>query len=226
MMSQTSGPTPGGNPAAEVVAVSVSDGIILNAQQPALEWESAPPVTFCSDWQGRNPDPNRETGVRVLWSADTLYVRFQCRYRELYVFEDSDPSGWRDSLWDRDVVEVFLQPDPAQPTAYKEFEVSPNGFWIDLDIGPGGKADLRSGLRRSVAVNQSAHTWAAELAIPIRALTPEFDPNAIWRANFYRVEGKSEPRGYYAWQPTHSPEPNFHVPSAFGRLRFATADKK
>jgi alpha-galactosidase len=38
--------------------------------------------------------------------------------------------------------------------------------------------------------------------------------------NFFRVEGKEEPRGYYAWRPTHTPQPNFHVPSAFGSMRF------
>jgi hypothetical protein len=52
------------------------------------------------------------------------------------------------------------------------------------------------------------------------ALTANFDPAAVWRANFYRVEGPQEPRFYSAWQPTHTPQPNFHVPSAFGKLRF------
>jgi hypothetical protein len=224
-MSQPSTTTPCNETAPEVVA-SPTQAIALNASQPAPEWESATPVTFCSDWQGKNPDLNRETRVRALWSRDTLYLRFECRYRELHVFADSDPNGRRDQLWDRDVAEAFLQPDPSQPRAYKEFEVSPNGLWIDLDISPGAKPDLKSGLQRSVVLDESAHTWAAELAIPMKALTPAFDPNAIWRANFYRVEGKEEPRGYYAWRPTNTSEPNFHVPSAFGRLRFAPPGKK
>ena len=53
----------------------------------------------------------------------------------------------------------------------------------------------------------------------MKALTPNFDPKAIWRANFYRIEGKEEPRTYMAWQATGTPQPNFHVPSAFGSLR-------
>jgi len=59
------------------------------------------------------------------------------------------------------------------------------------------------------------------MAIPLQALTPEFNPQAIWRTNFYRVEGMEEPRTYLAWQPTRTSQPNFHVPSAFGKLRFA-----
>jgi len=127
---------------------------------------------------------------------------------------------------DRDVAEAFLQPYPSRERYYREFEVSPNGMWIDLDIFPGGLADLKSGMQRSVFLNQELHTWAAELAIPFAALTSHFDPTAIWRANFYRIEGTKEPRAYLAWQPTHTPEPNFHVPSAFGTLRFEPSPAK
>ncbi|MGH9498147.1 MAG: carbohydrate-binding family 9-like protein [Terriglobales bacterium] len=194
--------------------------IALNAAHPSKEWRRAAAARFSSDWQGASPDPQRETSIRVLWSERTLYLRFECRYRTLYVFEDSDPNGRRDQLWDRDVAEAFLQPDPSHEHFYKEFEVSPNGMWIDLDISPGGRSDLKSGLRRSVFLDQKSHTWSAELAIPIRALTREFDPGKVWRANFYRVEGRKEPRSYLAWQPTRTPQPNFHVPAAFGRLRF------
>ncbi len=199
--------------------------IRLDAAHPASEWQRAQPVAYCADWQGKNPDEQRGTVVRVLWSPQTLYLRFECRYHELYLFEDSESNGRRDQLWDRDVAEAFLQPDPARQRYYREFEVSPNGMWIDLDIFAGGRADLRSGMMRSVFLDERAHRWAAELAIPMKALTANFDPTAVWRANFFRVEGKEEPRAYMAWRPTHTPEPNFHVPAAFGTLRFEVAEK-
>jgi len=204
----------------EAVATRVTREITLNAGHPAAEWQNTASISFCSDWQGKDPDPARETQVRILWSEQILYLRFDCRYRELFVFEDSAPNGRRDHLWDRDVVEAFLQPHPSRPAFYREFEVSPNGMWIDLDIFPGGRTDLHSGLQRSVAVDPNSRTWSAELAIPMAALTEQFDPAHVWRANFYRVEGSKEPRAYLAWQPTHTPQPNFHVPAAFGRLRF------
>jgi alpha-galactosidase len=220
MMSQTTPPKCATAPS-EIVASRVAGEISLNAGRPATAWQSAQPVVFCSNWRGQNPDEQRETQVRVLWSSQTLYLRFECRYRELFLFEDSDRDGRRDHLWDRDVAEAFLQPDPAREHYYREFEVSPNGMWIDLDIFPGGLADLKSGMKKSAFLDEKAHRWAAELAIPMRALTAHFDPKAIWRANFYRVEGKKEPRAYLAWRPTGTPEPNFHVPDAFGQLRFA-----
>ena len=220
LMSQTKVPACATG-AAEIVATYVPNEIELDASHASAEWKDARAVVFCSDWRGKNPDPGRETMVRVLWSRRMLYLRFECRYRELYLFSDADPSGRRDHLWDRDVAEAFLQPDPSRERFYKEFEVSPNGMWIDLDISPKGLADLKSGLERSVFLNEKEHTWAAELAIPLKALTSDFDSNAVWRANFYRIEGTKEPRTYLAWQPTRTSQPNFHVPSAFGRLRFA-----
>lgn len=205
----------------QVVAQYVHYEVALDAAHPSIEWGRTVPIAFCADWQGKNADPDRITHVRALWSRQTLYLRFECQYRDLHFFSDSSPNGRRDRLWDRDVAEAFLQPDPSPERFYKEFEVSPNGMWVDLDIFPTGRADLKSGLQRSVVRNDGSHTWTAELAIPIRALTAHFDPKAIWHANFYRVEGQQEPRAYMAWQPTHTPEPNFHVPTAFGKLRFA-----
>jgi len=206
--------------ATAVVAAHIDHDLRLDARHAVPEWQRATAVSFCSDWQGKNSDPGLNTEVQVLWSEHNLYLRFESRYRELFLFEDSDANGRRDHLWDRDVAEAFLQPHPSRERYYREFEVSPNGMWIDLDIFPGGLADLKSGLQRSVFIDHDSHTWTAELAIPLTAITSNFDPAAVWHANFYRIEGSKEPRTYLAWRPTNTPEPNFHVPSAFGTLRF------
>lgn len=203
-----------------VRAIGISNPITLDAQKPASAWDQASPVSFCTDWQGKNPDPARETAFRVLWTPESLYLRFECRYREIFTFGNSELNGRRDHLWDRDVAEAFLQPANLSGKYYKEFEVSPNGMWIDLNIQPGGFSDLNSGLQHSVWLDRVRQSWAAELAIPIKAITDKFDPNDDWRVNFYRIEGSKEPRFYSAWRPTNTPRPNFHVPSAFGRMRF------
>lgn len=208
------------NPAGEITAAHASEAVLLDAAHPSALWERARPIVFSSDWQDNHPDPQLQTEVRLLWSSEALYIRFVCHYRGLWLFDDSDPNGRRDQLWDRDVAEAFLQPDPSQPRFYREFEVSPNGMWVDLDIFPGGRADLKSGMQRSVWLDERRMTWAAELEIPMHALAMRFDPAHPWRVNFYRIEGKQEPRTYLAWQPTRTPQPNFHVPATFGVLRF------
>jgi alpha-galactosidase len=186
----------------------------------APAWARAPAIRFSADWTGQNADPQRETEVRALWSPENLYLKFVAKYRLITVFTDSEPNGRRDHMWERDVAEAFLQPSGSPPKSYKEFEVSPNGLWIDLDIAPSQKRDLKSGLRRRTSVDEQNKAWRAELAIPISSVAPDFDPSHEWRANFYRVEGAAESRFYSAWRPTMTPEPNFHVPEAFGRLIF------
>ena len=207
--------------AAPLLGVADSEGFPSPTQ-----WEAARPLRFCCDWQGKHSDPQRETEVRLLWTPETLFLKFCARYRTITVFPDADPNGRRDQLWDRDVAEVFLQPHRADPWRYLEFEVSPNGMWLDLAIAPGEKIDLQSALRRRAVVHQDQSAWIAELAIPMKCLVSPFDPKAVWRANFFRVEGPAEPRFYSAWRPTNTPEPNFHVPAAFGALTFATPTSK
>jgi hypothetical protein len=188
---------------------------------PAAEmWDKAPPIRFDRDWQGKNPDPERATEVRVTWAPETLYLRFIVRFRTITVFGDAEPNGRRDHLWDRDVAETFLQPPELSGPHYREIEVSPNNYWIDLDIAPGGKRDLQSGLARRTAIDRSSMIWRAELALPMKSLTARFSPDKTWRANFYRVEGAEEPRFYSAWRATNTAVPNFHVPEAFGTLAF------
>jgi alpha-galactosidase len=202
------------------VAAAFHDSLDAAAFPPSKAWRTAKPVRFDSDWQGKNADAHRQTEVLLLWTPEFLYLKFVARYRLITVFENADAEGRRDKLWDRDVAEVFLQPDPQQTRRYKEFEVSPNGFWIDLEIANGALQHIKSGLQRRVSIDELKKTWTAELAIPMKSLTQTFDPAFRWRVNFFRVEGPTEPRFYSSWQPTNTPQPNFHVPDRFGFLKF------
>ena len=141
-------------PSSEIVASYIAREISLDAGHPAQRMAECRAHRFLLRLAGKESGRAAGDSVRVLWSSQTLYLRFECRYRELYVFEDSDRNGRRDHLWDRDVAEAFLQPDPSRERYYREFEVSPNGMWIDLDIFPGGLADLKSGLKKSVVLDE------------------------------------------------------------------------
>ena len=203
-----------------VVAACLNNKTAATGFPSSKDWRKANPVLFDTDWQGKNPDPCRQTEVRLLWTPKLLFLKFVARYRVITVFDDSDSKGRRDRLWDRDVAEVFLQPDPSHLRCYKEFEVSPNGFWIDLEIANGALQHIKSGLQRRISIDRTAKKWTAELAVPMKSLAQHFDPTSVWRVNFFRVEGPAEPRFYSAWQPTNTPQPNFHVPERFGFLQF------
>ena len=207
-------------------AVRMIGAVDAEGFPPERAWETAPPTCFNADWQGKNADRSRETAVRLLWNPESLFLRFDAFYRSITVFGDSEPSGRRDGLWDRDVCEVFLQPPSPNPCSYKEIEVAPNGLWIDLEIAPGEKRDLQSRLRRRANIDEGTKQWHAILALPMKSLVERFEIAAVWRVNFFRVEGATEPRFYSAWRPTNTPKPNFHVPEAFGALVFTEAASK
>jgi len=203
---------------AEVTAVQLSPPA---ARLPTKEdWSRTVPVSFAHDWRGQNANPERKTEVRLLWNDELLFVGFQCRYRSLTVFPDASPNRRRNQLWERDVAEIFLQPDRFGQKYYREFEISPNGRWLDLDISPKGLTHINSGMRSRTNIYARRRIWTAELAIPFGALTTRFDPGASWRVNFFRCEGSEPERFYSAWQPTETERPNFHVPEKFGILRF------
>lgn len=193
---------------------------------PERSWETAPPVCFSADWQGKNADKQRETQVRLLWNPEFVFVRFDARYRSITVFTDAEPSGRRDQLWDRDVCEIFVQPCGSHRSCYKEIEIAPNGLWIDLEIAPGEKRNLQSGLRRRVQIDEQKKQWQGTVALSMKSLVARFEMPAVWRVNFFRVEGAGEPRFYSAWRPTHTSTPNFHLPEAFGALVFTEAASK
>jgi hypothetical protein len=190
------------------VAVKLRGPLDKDGLPPNDSWGVARPVLFCADWQGNNPDAERATEVRMIWSPTNLFT-----------FADQDIR--RDQLWTRDVAEVFIQPNSESGHTYKEIEISPNGDWLDLSLTNGKGTDLNCKMKTRAVIDEKEKIWIAELAIPMQCLTREFDPKANWRVNFFRVEGQEPNRFYSAWQATKTSTPNFHVPEAFGVLQFS-----
>ena len=177
-------------------------------------------VSFCSDWRGEHADPQRETQARFLWSDEFLFVQFLCRYRAIYVYDDGNCR--RDQLWLRDVAELFIRPGTDDPGHYKEFEISPNGDWLDLDIDRGQKSILYCDLKSRVRIDADASVWSAELAIPFSCLTAAFHPDEVWRLNLFRIEGPEPDRFYSAWRSDLYRQTQFPRPGAFWRIAFRT----
>ena len=126
-------------------------------------------------------------------------------------------------LWDRDVCEIFLAPDPSNISRYFEFEAAPTGEWVDLGITltPSGRLtdwDYASGLEAAARIDKDQ--LLVGMRIPWSDVLPKPEPGALWRVNVFRCVGPEAPERYLAWLPTRTPEPNFHVPEAFGWLRF------
>lgn len=136
-------------------------------------------------------------------------------------------------LYEEDVVEVFLAPEEL--TRYFELEVSPRGTIFDARIeSPDGERatmhvdrgwtceGLIATVRR-VTESDGASSVDTLLRIPFASLgRPAPVDGETWRANFFRID-RHDRHGdeFSAWQATMRNPADFHVPAAFGVLRFA-----
>jgi len=187
-------------------------------------WDQCTPVSITHQWSGEPAPQTRHAEVRLSWNSEGLAVRFVGEQREPLVVSDQPVVESKTlGLWDRDVCEVFLAPDDNNPNHYFEFEAAPTGEWIDLalQIGPGGREtewDYKSGMKTSTRVSDDQIVIC--IFIPWSVRIPKPDVGDEWRANLFRCIGSNEATRYLAWRPTYTAEPNYHVPEAFGVLRF------
>lgn len=187
------------------------------------EWLQAKPVFITRKWSGEDAPASRHAEARILWTDEALFVRFVCRQEEpLTVNSNPQRSKKTMRLWDRDVCEMFVAPDPTAPERYFEFEASPMGEWIDLAIifEPAGRlTDFEFSSGMTVAASLVGEELTVAMQIPWNQFLPKPQKRDRWRVNLFRCVGVGDDR-YLAWQPTYAAEPNFHVPEVFGWLTF------
>ena len=181
-------------------------------------WRAAPSITLVEDNRGI-PVSAHDTEVRLQWTAQNLYLLFDSAYRQLSLAPgEAVLAGPTPGLWEHDVAEVFLGVDSTPFVRYMEFEVSPRGEWIDLDITADGgivqhRAALHSGFESAARINPERRRWQAFFRIPLAGLQVEADVGL--RLNLFRSQGPDPVE--LAWQPTR--HESFHIPGRFGYLR-------
>jgi alpha-galactosidase len=202
-------------PLAEIKAPWIAGDISVSDIESS-HWLSANPIAITRQWSGEIAPSERHAEVRSLWTEQALYVRFVCRQTEALIVS-ANPQLDRKTigLWNRDVCEIFIAPEPNTPARYFEFEAAPTGEWVDLAI------NFKGSVRETDFEFQSGMTEELTIAmrIPWSNVIPKPERGVRWRANLFRCVGAGNER-YLAWQPTHTEEPNFHVPEVFGWLRF------
>ena len=199
--------------------------VISAADFESPVWKGCQPVKIDHYWSGEPAKPSRHTEARICWSSEALHARFVCAQHEpLIVAENPRIDRKTLGLWDRDVCEIFVAPDPANSSRYFEFEAAPTGEWVDLGITltPSGREtdwDFESGLTTGARLEQNR--LFVGMRIPWSEAISKPEKGDVWRVNLFRCVGPEAPERYLAWRPTHTPEPNFHVPEVFGSLLFS-----
>jgi len=187
-------------------------------------WARARPAHIARYWSGEVAPPEKHAEARALWTYEALVVRFVCRQEGAPVVSPAPNLAEKTTgLWERDVCEIFVAPDARAPERYFEFEAAPTGEWLDLAIHwrpQGRETDWRYRSRMTAAARVGEGSVTIAMRLPFRTLGRTPGAGERWRANLFRCAGTDPMYRYLAWQPTHTPEPAFHVPEKFGWIVF------
>ena len=188
-------------------------------------WKHCPKVEIKNYWSGESAEEARRSAVQMAWTENSLLVRFAGNQREpLNVNSNTDLTIKHKKLWERDVFEIFIAADAENVHSYFEFEVAPTGEWLDLkmQISPHGERqpdfDYNSGMEVSAQILEGE--VQAIMKISWDAFGKKPNAGDVWRGNLFRCVGSGNGRGYLAWQPTKTAEPDFHIPDKFGYFEF------
>jgi alpha-galactosidase len=203
-------------------------GFVPNGDVSKPEWAKARWVRFDHNYLGTEEYPEAETEVASLWTKDHIYFAYRAHYTALNTYQGENLMKERWKLWERDVVEVFLNPRPEHLNIYYEFEVAPNNQWLDLDIDldrkPYTNESWDSSFEHATSVDEKSKVWTCEFRIPLASMKVKaIKPGETWRLNLFRMDGKEEgarPRRLMSWSPIAEPHNGYHTPKYFGIVRF------
>ncbi len=209
-----------------------ADGVIQSRRansDPRLDtnpmssfWRGSEATDMESNALGK-AEPKYRTEIRTRWTKGNLYFLFVCPYEELNLKPKPNTSAETNELWNWDVAEAFIGADFKNIKRYKEFEISPQGEWVDLDIDLDRHHDdsgwkWNSKFEVSSRIDQAAHVWYGAMRIPYAAIDsrPAAAGNTL-RINLFRCQGPASSRHYIAWRaPMRA---SFHTPERFGILQ-------
>lgn len=206
---------------------SLAADFIPNGDLTKSVWKDAARVTL-GDRMSHKPLAGSETQVASLWTPHYIYFAYWCRYQSLNIYAGEDPAKERWELWNRDVVEAFINPQPERFLHYYELEVAPNNQWIDLEIdlskNPMNEAAWDSHFEHATKVDASHKAWAVEMRIPVSSMNAtDLKAGDEWRINLYRCDGPGDDsqRRFLSWSPLPAgANGSFHQPATFGIIKF------
>jgi hypothetical protein len=210
------------DPSAVLESAYSAREIGLDTDPASDAWATAPRVLAIRDRAGQ-PIAGRPTEIRSRWTKEHLYLLYICPYDVLNLKPNPTPEAETPRLWNWDVGEAFIGSDFERIGRYKEFQVSPQSEWVDLDIdrdNPKGQQGMRwnSGYSVKGRIDAQSKIWYGVMRIPFGAIdTRPPEKGRELRIGLYRIGGVEPNKQYYTWRPTDGV--SFHVPRAFGILR-------
>lgn len=200
-----------------VRAARIDRDFAVDGKLDEPEWSKATPTRLEYQSGDSSARPELSTPVKLLWSDKYLYLGYECPFTKLSMFTPTQKEE-RLGLWDNDVVEAFIAPDPKALTRYTEFEWAPSGESLDLKLDlPAKDFAWTANAESSARIDEAAKVWRVEARIPLTKICDTMPkPGTRWRINLYRHD-RAHGAGL-AFSPTLNR--TFHTPERFGWLEF------
>jgi hypothetical protein len=168
--------------------------------------------------------PDYPSQFKILYSVTGIYILFRGEDHTITTsaYKDMDP------IWNGDVFELFLHPDPERPV-YFEYEVNPLGKQLLLTISDRANGVSwipfnEYGENRYGTINQTRvfggvpkqgatiSSWVSEVFVSFKSLglLPGIPPESgsRWKANFCRLDHDTGKMIKWSWTPDI--EKSFH----------------
>jgi hypothetical protein len=176
---------------------------------------------------GAEPPQTLATRIGVEWNDNGILIYFRGRYEHLRMISDKKQNGINSKtykLWEQsDVFEVFIGVHAKQTKLYKEFQVSPDARWIDIDVNKQlgiSNHHWYSGFQCRSFIDDDLNIWTSVFELPWSCFGLNKKTDDVWNVNFYRASGSFHGEELMAWSPTGYGEKCFHRPENFGEIKF------
>jgi hypothetical protein len=206
------------------------DPLISALETEPLNWPFAEQIQLVDTVTGN--ECRNKTNISLYANSAYLFIRFVCFSNAVFSWLTERNS----TVWEEEVVEVFLQPSEME-FFYYELDVNPNNAVADLYIKnymsqDGSKnvqlikpwtcknLETRCFVKGKLNEKGGAQYWIAEYKIPFVSLDLQAlnQPRKCWKANFYRIDRSEKEAEYQAWNPTGKID--FHMMEKFGKIMF------
>jgi hypothetical protein len=205
-----------------IESVHAEHDIALNTNPASPFWRAAKAIYAEVDTSG-HALPEYRTEIRTRWTSNNIYFLFICPYKGLYLKPSPDTVHETNELWNWNVAELFIGSDFKEIKRYKEFEVSPQNEWVDLDIDLNKPRHedgwlWNSGFEHLARIDSQKHNWYMAMKISFASIDSRPPASGrTFRLNLFRTNGPPQDLKEIMWQPVM--ENSFHVPERFGLLR-------
>lgn len=211
----------------------LKDTMKIDANWNNPQWRSVKSVHL-THFMGKVPSFRPNVHVKMMYDEDNLYIIFKVKDQ----FVRSTIEKYNGPVSTEACVEFFFSPDINLPERYFNLEINAGGTPLmayhiygqkehqQVSVEDLKKIEIAHSLPGRIDKEiDTPITWIIEYKLPVSMLekygsvTHPSDGN-IWYANFYKTASKGSNVHYITWSRVDNPEPNFHLPQFFGKLKF------